>query len=332
VLATSRILRSLYWLGLLAVDDPDAPQQSRLTALGSRILRMNDETPLVPEEPHFFLQPNAEAFAPPNLSPRTLFHLRRITGEKKGGPAGMYPVTTESLRRAFDSGVAPAEVSVFLERFSRTGLPPNVRALVETAGRQHGRIRLVPAEYVLVTDEPGLLDELRNVKQVEPLLGDDLTERAVRLEAQDAGELLKRLRARGYAPLDLSVTGDVPPLAEDPESVSPLPEMPVQAARRTPGELDWTHIADGEEPDRDADLATGPEEIRALLDQAQAEQFAVEIEYRGKGPDSPTVRTICPAYLAGDIVVAHCRLREAERYFNISRIAWARATEEGFDL
>jgi hypothetical protein len=331
-LITSRMLRSLYWLGLLAVDDAEAPKHARVTPLGARVLGLGGTpAPLVPEEAQFFLQPNAEAFAPPNLSPRTVFHLRRITGEKKGGPAGMYPITAESLRRAFDTGLKPSAVAQFLERFSRTGLPSNVRALVETTGRQHGRIQLAPAEYVLVTDDKALLDEIRSLKTVEPLLRKPLTERAMLLSAADAPELLKRLRARGYAPMDSSETGEVPELPEDPAVVPELAPGPAPT-RRNPAELDWSGIGSDEAPvDADGQVME-PGELRALMQDAVTDGLEVEMEYLGRRHEVPTVRTICPYYVAGDIVEAYCRLRNDDRYFNISRIAWARLTGEKFDL
>ena len=62
-------------------------------------------------------------------------------------------MSSRSRKLLNDTGVNVSQILTFLEKFSRTGLPSNVRALVETAGRQHGRIRLVPAGYVLVTDE-----------------------------------------------------------------------------------------------------------------------------------------------------------------------------------
>lgn len=227
----SRLLRSLYWLGLAEVDRPAQPASARVSRLGAAALG-GEEISLVPEDPQFFLQPNAEVFAPPNLAPRTLFHLRRMTAEKKGGPVGVYPITADSLRRALDSGVKMPEILQFLEAYSRTGLPGTVRTQVETAGRQHGRIRLVPTGYVVVTDEPRLMEELRNVKPVAGLLGAPLTERVSLLSAEHAKELAKRLRARGYAPLDLADTGEAPPVPVDPGAPAPPPPAPDAAGRR----------------------------------------------------------------------------------------------------
>jgi hypothetical protein len=329
---TSRMVRSLYWLGLAAVDDPDVPTAFQWSPLGARALALPgaEAAPLVPEETQFFVQPNAEVFAPPNLAPRTYFHLRRITGEKKGGPAGMFPLTADSLRRALDSGATVPQITAFLERFSRTGLPTNVRELVATTGRQHGRIRLVPASYVLVTDEPGLLKELRNVKTVASLVGAPLTERAALVDEAQVGELLRRLRTRGYAPLNQAEAGMGPALPDDPESAPPPPASPV-LGRAAPN-LDWAGVgeASAEPVAVSGPTVTGVAPIRALLEDAERRKMAVEIEYVSSSSPVPVVSTIWPYYVAESIVEAYCCTRQAERGFKLARIAWARLTGESF--
>lgn len=334
----ARMVRSLHWLGLVRVDRPESPTEAALTPIGLRLLTPEapEMPPLIPEEPYFFLQPNAEVFAPPNLSPRTLFHLRRLSGEKKGGPSGVYPLTQDSLRRALDTGVTAADAVAFLERFSRTGLPDNVRALVDTAGRQHGRIRLVPAEYVLVTEDPTLLHEIRSLKPIEPLLGRPLTERAVTLGAQDAAEVLRRLRARGYAPLDETSAGETLPLPDDARPL-PMPEEPAPAPLPEV-ELDWSHIeSNGSVPPPEAEaeeegVATERPDILAMLERAEREGLEVEIEYKARAASVPTIRCIWPIYVDEYEVEAHCCLRDEERHFNLSRVRWARLTGESFQL
>jgi hypothetical protein len=318
------------------VDDPDAPQHAQLTPLGARVA-LAEATPdsvpeLVPEESRFFVQPNADVFAPPNLSPRSLFHLRRLTGEKKGGPAGMFPLTMESLRRALDAGLTRDDVLRFLEAFSRTGLPPAVRSLVETVGRQHGRIRLVPAGYVLVADDPALMRELRGVRQVEPLLGAELAERVAAVSAEQVSELMKRLRARGYAPLNAAETGLAPPLGTDPDAPPPVIQAPVTTARAAAARLDWSTAEEEEPAPQPGPRVTGRRQIRELLEEAWENYQVVEIEYDGRSRSTATVRSICPLYVDDAMVEAYCRLRGDERNFNIGRINWARLTGETFEV
>jgi predicted transcriptional regulator len=328
-----RMVRSLYWLGVLAVDDPERPRHFRLTPLGARLLRPDarDLPPAVPEDAQFFLQPNAEAFAPPNLAPRTLFHLRRITGEKKGGPLGVYPLTQDSLRRALDSGLSVDAMVTFLERYSRTGLPPNVRTLVETAGRQHGRIRLVPTGYVLVTDVPELLQELRQLKTIEPLVGDVITERVANVDTESVGALMRQLRQRGYAPLNEAEVGDVRALPDDPNAVpDPLDLAPLGARLLSLGEADWGDPDAAELPTVPGEPVTDPAAIYQLLLLAEEGGLEVEIEYHGATRGETTVRAVHPLEVGDVQLIAFCCLRQDTRVFNISRISSARLTGETF--
>lgn len=335
-LVTRRLVRSMFWLGLVRVDDPEKPDRVAWTPLGSLILaQRSGPSAVIPEEPHFFLQPNAETFCPPNISPRTLFHLRRITGEKKGGPAGMFPINQDTLRRALDLGSSAEEVTRFLETFSRTGVPDTVKKLVETVGRQHGRIRLIPAEVVLVTDDPKLLEELRNLKPLQPILGRPLTERSVSLDAAHAGEVLKRLRSRGYSPVDESLTSEAPPLPDGLQAPE-LPQVSLTPDELVPpGFLDWSSVSADPEPLQapgEQAPVWGRADVVDLLERAAEESLEVEIEYVTRGRSKPTVRRICPLWVDDYHVEGYCRLREDDRIFNLSGIRWARLTGETFDF
>jgi hypothetical protein len=330
-LVVTRLLRSLYWLGLVALDQPDQPEHLQLTPLGVAVCQPEKEAALIPEEQQFFLQPNAEAFAPPNLSPRTLFHLRRLTGEKKGGPQGVYPLTQESLRRAMDVGITAEAICTFLERYSRTGLPANVRTLVETVGRQHGRIRLVPTGYVLVADDPALLEELRHLKTVAPMIGRSVTDNVACVSEAHVPTLLRQLRQRGYAPLNESEVGRELDLPKDPnEQPPPLP------SRRESAEAlgEWSEWLDEDSlfpnPPSPGEPVYGREHIRDLLEEAEECGFEVEIEYHGRASGETTVRTVQPFHLDGNLLEAYCLLRDDTRVFDINRIAWARFTGEVF--
>lgn len=329
---TARLVRSCYWLGLLQVDDPNEPRYAKLSALGAVYAGRAGESgdALIPDDPQFFLQPNAEIFAPPNLSPRSYFHVRRLTAEKKGGAAGTFPLTADSLRRALDSGVEVAQITHFLEQFSRTGLPPNVRALVETAGRQHGRIRLVPAGYVVVTDEPLLLEEIRRLKTVAPLVGPNLADRVATVESGHVPELMRNLRARGYAPLDQAEIGNALSLPADPNSVPPAPRVgfALQLGRGET-ELDWSAIEDqGDEgPPRVVTEPSAPvhtfAEILALLGQARTAEREVQVEYLGDRYAPKGTYVLWPMELDARYVEAFCLTTEDYRFFDISKIGLA---------
>ncbi len=321
----ARLARSLYWLGLVAVDDPDAPRHFRLTPLGRAVLIPDTAGEgLVPEEHCFFLQPNAEVFAPPNLSPWVLFHLRRLTGEKKGGPAGMYPLNAESVRRALDSGLTVTQVATFLERFSRTGLPANVKAMVETAGRQHGRIRLVPTEWVLVTDQPELMDELRNLKTIVAQMGEPLTERTALVADAAITPLMRQLRTRGYAPINQAEVGDTLPLPADPEKAPPPPAELV-GSRNSTLTAGPEGAEDGVVPENVK--VTGRRQIRELLELALEVGLSIEIDYLGDAQRKRATEVVYPVYVGPQEVIAETEDGE-ERTYRLAAILWARLVQD----
>ncbi len=301
---SSRLARSLYWLGTVAVDHPETPAFLRATPLASAVMAsavpasaQSANSVSIPDENRFYVQPNAEIFAPPNLAPRTLFHLRRITGEKKGGAAGMHPLTSDSLRRGLDSGLTVDSIVTFLERFSQTGLPGTVKALVETTGRQHGRIQLIPAGYVLVTDDALLLKELNAVKTVAPFLRHPVSERVVTVDAAEVPELMKKLRQRGYAPLDSGEMVRSPSLPADP-AIAP-PTVPVKRERP----VSFGASASGPEPLESGAVLTDPAEILKAVDRAIEDGLELEVEYRDRS-QVITRLLLCPEHRTGRLVDA----------------------------
>jgi XPB/Ssl2-like helicase family protein len=330
-LVTARLVRSLYWMGIVAVDDGERPRHVRLTPLGARVLDKGgpDIPELVPEERRFFLQPNAEAFAPPNMAPRTLFHLRRITGEKKGGAAGMFPITAESIRRALDSGLSVGGILSFLEQFSRTGLPGAVRSLVETTSRQHGRIRLIPTGYVVVTDDGMLMEELRKLKTVSPLLGASITERVSAVETGSVSELMRTLRSRGYAPLNQAETGTSVPLPDDPGHGPPLlTEALSQGAASAPaGELDWSVVdKGGTDGEPSGERVVDRREIVSLLVKAEEQDLEVEIEYANARRRQPQFYTVWAYSVDQGRLEAYSVADDRDRVFDLSGIQSVRLT------
>lgn len=72
---------------------------------------------------------------------------------------------------------------------------------------------------------------------------------------------------------------------------------------------------------------TAPAEIAALCKRAAEAQSAVELSYRRRD-GVETIRVVEPRLLRAGLVTAWCRLRQAERTFDLSRILWARPAGE----
>lgn len=208
--------RSLWQLGLVDLDEPGSPASVGYSAAGRALL---DGKPDLPDwERQFILQPNGEAFMPPNLLPLNRMQLRRLSAEKKGAPEGMVQITKSSIAEALARGLRPEDILEFLRTNSRTGLPPTVEDLVRTAGRQHGRIRIFRTEYVVVTESPELMQELRSLKTVADNLDGEVANVVARVSEEHLPGLLRNLRQRGYTPSD--ETSDLPAIP----LISPKPK------------------------------------------------------------------------------------------------------------
>jgi hypothetical protein len=219
------------------------------------------------------------------------------------------------------------EILRFLEAYSRTGLPGTVRSQVETAGRQHGRIRLVPVGYALVTEDERLLKELRSLKMVAPLLGEELTERVTGVAPDRVAELMRALRARGYAPLNLAEIGEGPRLPEDPSEAVPDITVNPHAIRTAAGDGDWG-FGEEEAVEISTERVSDPGEIRRVLSSGEDSAREVQIGYQdGRGVEA---RTIWPLAAERHAVYAFCCETQRERSFPTSQIAWARFTGESF--
>jgi hypothetical protein len=304
-------LRSMYWLGLLTVSKPARPVAAALAPIGELLTRRTEEeAPPVPEESSFVLQPNSEVFAPPNIHPAVLYHLRRITGEKKVRQIGVHPLTPDSIRRALDSQLNVEEICAFLEGFSQTGLPANVRTMIESVGRQHGRVRLIPAGYVLMTDSPELMEELHRMRGVNDFLGARLADKVAIVPQEVVPEVMKRLRKHGYAPIDAGET-------------TTNSEMPRGKGDLTPQELASPLALDiADEIDEEPALVD-KKEIRALLTRCSRSGGVVELGYIDPHGSTDTV-TLDVQVLVGDMLLGTDVDDESERVLSFQGILWAR--------
>ncbi len=139
------------WLGLTALD-----------AVGTSwsVLARGDRLPealagLFPEPiEQIIIQSDLTAVAPGPLTHTVAADLRLMADEESRGGGGVYRFSPTSLRRAFDAGWIAGDLHAWLEEHSSTPVPQPLRYLVDDVARQHGSIRVGPAEAVLRIDDP----------------------------------------------------------------------------------------------------------------------------------------------------------------------------------
>jgi hypothetical protein len=224
--------REASWLGLAALGAvsslasvplmPDQPMPHALTELFP--------APVA----HFVIQTDLTAVTAGPLEHPVAARLRMLADQESRGVGGVYRFSATSLRRAFDLGWSAAEVEVWLERHSTTGVPQALRYLVGDAERRHGSIRVGPAGcYVRIADQT----------QVAALLAHPAASRLglrsvgpeVLVAAVDEQELLLLLRELGHSPAVENAAGELiatPPsrraeslVAEPAKAAAPAAEV-----------------------------------------------------------------------------------------------------------
>ncbi|MFC4902072.1 helicase-associated domain-containing protein [Kocuria oceani] len=191
------------------------------------------------------LQGDLTATATGYLAPPVARALGELADAEGHGPAARHRFTERSLHRALDAGWDPESILAWLAEHSRGPVPQALAYLVEEAGRDHGRVRITPADWVL-TGEQDLLEALarsprlaghrlrRPAPGVLVVTGDEPgpgRRRAGPARGGSLEQLVAAVRATGTEPAVETVRPAPPPSAGD-AGPDLLPQAP---APRHPG-------------------------------------------------------------------------------------------------
>jgi len=103
------------------------------------------------------LQADLTATALGPMDRQTEARIARLADVESTGAGTVYRFSSVSLQRAFDAGMATAEVAAELAELSLTPVPGTLDALVLDVGRRHGAIRVVSAASVITSDDDAAL-------------------------------------------------------------------------------------------------------------------------------------------------------------------------------
>ena len=80
-----------------------------------------------------------------------------------------YKLTIHSLYAAVSVGLAPRDIISTLERFSKTGIPPNIEDFIAECGNSYGKVKLVlrNTKYFLETQDQSLLQRLLRDPEIQ---------------------------------------------------------------------------------------------------------------------------------------------------------------------
>jgi hypothetical protein len=156
----------------------------------------------------FVIQNDLTAVTSGPLEHTVAAELQLLADQESRGGGGVYRFSATSLRRAFDQGWSAAEVKLWLDDHSTTGVPQALAYLIEDVGRHHGSIRVGPAGcYVRVADQAQAAALLAHPAAAG--LGLRAIAADVLIAAVDEHEVLPLLQELGHTPAVEDETGDL---------------------------------------------------------------------------------------------------------------------------
>ncbi|MCA9783607.1 MAG: helicase-associated domain-containing protein [Candidatus Cloacimonetes bacterium] len=197
------VLQPLLWMGLVEVArmPEDGGTVFRLSARG-RLLIREGKAPdtmgsLFREDENLIVQSNLEIFTPVGCPPAAVLYLARFADPEKG----RFRLSTQSLSRGFDSGVAVEQMLSFLETRCPSGIPQNVSYMLSDAATKHGHILLDPQLRVLKTEDAILQKELSLVPSLRKFWLAPFSPCILMIASNVAAErVVEDLRRLGYMP------------------------------------------------------------------------------------------------------------------------------------
>ncbi|NUR61395.1 MAG: hypothetical protein HOV87_22445 [Catenulispora sp.] len=269
------------------------------------------------------------------------------------GAASIWRFSPASIRRALDAGGSEQSLREQLAAVADGGLPQPLDYLIGDVARRHGTVRAQPVACCLRSDDTALLAEIAAERRLRTL-GLRLLAPTVLASDQSVEQTLNALRAAGYAPVAETADGVTVLEHAEPRRAptknttartakvvgisdarpsrtsvpaprrAPVPSAPAEPtliARKLLATPDFVLAAPGPTFRTISSHARNLTAAEArILAHAVDSRLPVTIDYvnRQGGASSRTIENIQLA--GGSALLAWCRLREAERWFNLDRI------------
>lgn len=201
-------LREAQWLGVTALGA--LTSAGRLLAGGASETDLASAATSAMPDPvdHLLLQADLTAIAPGPLDGALARFVRLVSDVESRGGATVLRLSTESVRRALDSGMTADEVLDRLREASRTPVPQPLDYLVRDVARRHGQTRVGGATAYLRSDDESLLSGMLADRTLAPALLRRIAP-TVLVSLAEPATLLDLLREGGYAPAQEAFDGSI---------------------------------------------------------------------------------------------------------------------------
>lgn len=285
---------------------------------------------------HVLLQADLTAVAPGYLAPELADKLLVMADAEGQGPATIYRFSTDSVRRALDSGHDAVSLLEFLREHSATAVPQPLQYLVEDTASRHGRLRVgTAASYIQSDDEAAVLELAAESKAAG--LGLARIAPTVLISTAPPRETAQVLRGLGLSPSvdhdepgvvrlrrTTGVPGGARPVYTAPRTAPAEDEVDAQLAvlRHRRAEATGTHpsAAPGS---GEAATQLGLETLQRAIRLKQRVSMNV-VDSQGNS----CLETVVPLSVNGGRVRVFDPAKETERVLSIHRIIDIEAAEE----
>ncbi|MEW5760282.1 MAG: helicase-associated domain-containing protein [Candidatus Thermoplasmatota archaeon] len=315
------VLRLLHWSGLIDVSDSDLNSKDtyvKLSELGNALLtheyvQLRREHKNM-ENNSFVVQPNMEIIALLNMDFSILQTLCQFTTIKNIDKVLTVELTKDSILRGVDSGLNLTKIYDLLSEYSKNPLPQNIEYFIKDMEKREEEITLIPCSGYLKVKDKFLTEELRHREDISKYLGDLITDEVIALrENVNLDALETHLKKKGYfvkTPKDSDKNED--------ENTSLL---------NGDQELKSNYVIYISDDVTFPNPAYEYSDIKELLEFAKEKKLKVELRYSSasrNGAVTTRIIDVMDINRYSNYVEAYCYLRNATRFFNMSRIIYAK--------
>ena len=191
-----------------ASEDDTAIQ---ITEIGNRLLS-GESIEDYERESSFVVQPNYEILASSNLTPEIRWKLNLIAEIYQASQVITYKLSPQSIYNSLRSGMLVNEILEFLETYSKTNIPQNIKLSIQEWGARYGQVYFMDVMLLRCKNER-LAQELKSSKPIAKHILGEISPTDLVISREKIEELKRLLEKQNFMPLAEIVTLEDQPVS-----------------------------------------------------------------------------------------------------------------------
>ena len=176
----------------------------QLTEIGERFLS-GQSIENYERESSFVIQPNYEILASSNLTPEIRWKLNLVAEIHQASRVITYKLSPQSIYNSLRSDMSIGDILEFLETYSKTDVPQNVKLSIEEWGARYGQIYFMDVMLLRCKSER-LAQELKSTKRFSKYILGEISPTDLVISRAKFNELKRLLEKDNFMPLADIVT------------------------------------------------------------------------------------------------------------------------------